>query len=142
MDLAPLLSSDHNILQLSLTNSCVPHPRRNCRKAWQSDFDTANTTLQCLPTSLDDVNNFWAEWSDVFVVDTMYTKPKTKLPYLSDDLLHLVRRKCRLYSHSKRVGTARAWTKYTKLRNRVTSALRSAKNVYLHQLAEKSPHTT
>ena len=54
-DLPPLPGSDHNILQISLTASRVPHPRRSRRKVWlykQADFDTANSTLQCLPTIL------------------------------------------------------------------------------------------
>ena len=146
-DLPPLLGSDHNILQISLANNSVPHPKRSRRKVWlykQADFDTANATLQCLPTSMysaDDVNNFWAEWSDVFmtvIADTIPTKcikPKSKVPYLTDDLIHLVRKKCRLFRLAKRVGTAKAWAKYTKLRNRVTSALRSAKKIYFNQLA-------
>ena len=40
-------------------------------------------------------------------------KLKTKILYLTDDLLHLVRKKYPLYNHTKRVGTARAWFKYT-----------------------------
>ena len=70
-------------------------------------------------------------------IPTKLIKPKTKVPYLTDDLLHLVKKKCRLYSHTKRVGTAKAWARYTKLRNRVTSILRSAKKIYFHKLADK-----
>ena len=148
IDLPPLPGSDHNILQISLTYCHTQHPRRNRREVWlykQADFDTANTTLHYLPTSIfsnGDVNNFWAEWSDVFMIvmrDTIPTKqikPKTKIPYLTDELLHLVRKKYRLYNHAKRVGTARAWSKYTKIRNCVTGALRSAKKIYFHQLAD------
>ena len=98
---------------------------------------TANAMLQCLPTSLlsaDDVNNFWGEWSDVYmtvIADTIRTKcikPKSKVPYrLTDDFIHLVRKKCRLFWHAKRVGTAIAWAKYTKVRISVTSALCSTK---------------
>ena len=75
-DLPPLPGSDHNILTASRV-------RRSCRKVWlykQADFDTANSTLQCLPTtlfSMEDVNDFWAEWSAVFMTvmkDTIPTK--------------------------------------------------------------------
>ena len=119
-NLPSLFGSDRNILQISITNHHAPHSRRSSSKVWlykQADFDTANTTLQCLPTSIyskDDVNTFWAEWSDVFMTDTILTKeikPKTKVPDLTDELLHLIRKKCRLYNHAKRVGTARAWSK-------------------------------
>ena len=148
-DLPPLPGSDHNMLLFSVTNSHVPLPKRNCRKVWlykEADFGSAEETLQCLPTSIfstDNVNNFWVEWSDIFktvieeTIPTKVIKPRTKVPYLTDDLLHLVKKKCRLYNHAKRVGTTKAWGKYTKIRNRVTSALRSAKKVYFHQLAEK-----
>ena len=67
---------------------------------------------------------------------TKKIKPKTKIPYLTYDLLHLVRKKNCQYNHAKRVGTARAWFKYTKIQNQVTSALRSTKKIYFHQLAD------
>ena len=70
-------------------------------------------------------------------IPTKRIRPRTKVPYLTDELLHIVRKKCHLYNHAKRVGSARAWTKYTRIRNRVTNQLRSAKKVHFHQLAEK-----
>lgn len=148
INLPPLLGSDHNTLQLTLTNRHVPTHNNRRRKIWlykSADFETANSTLKCLPTAIfsdDDVNKFWTEWYDVFMtvmaetIPTKQIKPKTKVPYLTTELLHLVRKKCRLHKHAKRVGTSRAWTKYTKVRNRVTSELRSAKKVYFHHLAD------
>ena len=62
-------------------------------------------------------------------------KPKTKVPYLTADLLYLVRKKCRLFKQAKKAGTDKAWSKYSKIRNKVTSALRTAKKVYFHQMA-------
>ena len=61
-------------------------------------------------------------------------KPKYH-PYLTADLLHLVRKKLRLFRFAKQTGTTTAWSKYTKIRNRLTSALRSAKKAYFHQMA-------
>ena len=144
----PLLGSDHNTLQHTLANRHAPTHKNRRRKIWlykSADFETANSTLKCLPTAIfsdDDVNKFWTEWYDVFMtvmeetIPTKQIKPKTKVPYLTEELLHLVRKKCRLHKHAKRVGTSRAWTKYTKVRNRVTSELRSAKKIYFHNLAD------
>ena len=56
-----------------------------------------------MPTNInlppkDNVNNFWVEWSDIFrtvieeTIPTKVIKPRTKVPYLTDDLLHLVKK--------------------------------------------------
>ena len=65
-------------------------------------------------------------------IPTKFIKPKTSVPYLTNDLHHLVRKKCRLYKHAKEAGTGSAWAKYAKVRNCVTSALQSAKKNYFH----------
>ena len=120
VSLPPLEGSDHDTLHVTLKN-CRPSSRKSKhRKVWlykQADFDTANTMLQCLPTalySMDDVNSFWREWYDIFstvIAETIprkNIKPKSKVPYISADLIHLVRKKHRLFNHVKRVGTDRA----------------------------------
>ena len=95
-----------------------------------------------LTNNFVDVNDFWAELSAVFMtvmkdtIPTKFIKPKTSVPYLTNDLRHLVKKKCRLYKHAKEVGTGSAWAKYAKVRNCVTSALRSAKNNYFNCIAK------
>ena len=145
--LPPLMGSDHDTLKISLTNRQTSRQPSKRRKVWlykQADFETANNTLQCLPTSIysqNDVNTFWVEWLDVFMtiidetIPSKQIKPKTKVPYLTADLLYLVRKKCRLFKQAKKAGTDKAWSKYSKIRNKVTSALRTAKKVYFHQMA-------
>ena len=145
--LPPLSGSDHDTLLVTLSNCQISYQRTKHRKVWlfnKADFERANETLQCLPTSTfthDNVNSFWTEWRDVFtavISDTIPSKqikPKTKVPYLTADLLHLVRKKSRLFRFAKQSGTTTAWSKYTKIRNRLTSALRSAKKAYFHQMA-------
>lgn len=50
--------------------------------------------------------------SDVFMtvmadtIPSKQIKSKTKVPYLTDDLLHLVRKKCRLFNWAKRIKSA------------------------------------
>ena len=71
-DLPPLPGSDHNMLQVSISNGNTPLAKSNRRKIWlykDADFDAACKTLECLPASIfstNSVNDIWVEWSDVF----------------------------------------------------------------------------
>ena len=48
-----------------------------------------------------------------------------------------IRKKAQLFRQAKRLGSERAWLKYTQARNKVTSSLRAAKTTYFDQLASK-----
>ena len=64
-------------------------------------------------------------------------KHNHNLPYLTDDLVSAIRRELKLYKDAKRLNTDRTWSKYHKLRNCVTTALRKAKTNYYKALSLK-----
>ena len=68
-------------------------------------------------------------------IPTKLIKPSRNIPYLSHNLLRLVRKKHRLFKQAKRLNSDRAWSKYIKARNHLTSALRAAKAPYLENLS-------
>ena len=110
VNLPPLPESDNNTLQITLTSHHIPQRKSKRMKIWiykKADFDTANSTLKWLPSSIfssDNVNNYCAEWSDVFTtvmtetIPTKQFKLRSKVPYLTDKLLHFVRKNGSLQS--------------------------------------------
>ena len=147
--LPPIEGSDHNCILVSLGVSPPPLPKTSRRKVWlykRADFDSANRSLSCIPSFFfpgKDVNAFWQQWADLFLT-TMSTfipsksiLPRRNLPYFSKELVLLVRRKQRHFAQAKRLNTPRSWSKYNKVRNKVTTALRSAKRDYLTKLSSK-----
>ena len=58
-----------------------------------------------------------------------------KLPYLTNSLKSALKRKLKLFKDAKHYNSEHAWSKYNKVRNSVTSALRSNffKSRSLHQ---------
>ena len=71
-----------NILQIALTNRRTRHTQKNGREVWlykQAHFDTANITR--------DVNNFWMEWSDVFITVIRDTIPTCQSPSWCESIL-------------------------------------------------------
>ena len=152
--LPPLLGSDHNTILFSL-EKVYPIPKRaGRRKVWlynRADFGHANSILQCLPLGsfpASEINSLWSMWSDFFMTaisDSISSKlislSNKNLPYISNDLVHLVHKEQCLFSQAKLINSDRAWSKYNKVRNQVTSALRSAKRKFFKQLSTniKSP---
>ena len=59
------------------------------------------------------------------------------LHYLTNDFMSAIWRKLKLYKDARHLNTNCAWSKYHKLRNRVTSALRKAKTNYYKVLSLK-----
>lgn len=113
ISLPPLEGSDHDTLQVTLNNCRPPSRKTNHKKVWlykQAVFDTANSTLWCLPTAMystNDVNSFGLEWYDIFTtiitetIPSRKIKPKSKVPYTTADLVHLVRKKAPLQPSQK-----------------------------------------
>lgn len=129
------MDSDRSTLQFSLTTCVSSHQQSKWRKLWlykQVDFKSPNDTLQCLPTSIysqNGINIFWTDWYDVFMtvidecIPSKTIKPKTRMPYVTAGLLHLVHKKCRLFNCAKKVGTTKTCSKYSKIRNHLHFAL-------------------
>ena len=60
-----------------------------------------------------------------------------RLPYISKELVLLIRKKVRLYKQAVKLNTSNSWLKYNKARNRATSALRKAKQSFFTNLFSK-----
>ena len=143
--LPPIEGSDHKTICVSLNL----HPQKlrlAKRKVWlykKADFDTANLTQQCIPTSFfpDDVDGFWSQWYDLFMTTMTDCIPQKNIsnrrnrPYITNDVTSLIRKKERLYKQASRLKSDRSWSKYNKVRNKVTSALRAAKKRFFEDLS-------
>ena len=145
----PVHGSDHNAILLSLNRPQFATKKPSHRQIWlykQADFQTANSLLQCFSSHslpANDVNSLWTQWLDYFMTTMSQTIPSKvikqnhNLPYLTDDLVSAIRRKHKLYKDARCLNTDRTWSKYHKLRNRVTTALRKAKTNYYKALSLK-----
>ena len=60
-----------------------------------------------------------------------------RLPYITKELVLLIRKKVRLYKQAVRLNTTNSWLKYNKARNRATSALRKAKQSFFTNLSSR-----
>lgn len=70
-------------------------------------------------------------------IPTKMIKQMNSTPYITGDLLSLVRRKERMYKVAKKSNSDRSWTKYRRLRNRVATSLRTAKSHFFEDLSSK-----
>ena len=144
--LPPIGGSDHNCVFVSLQLS-TPKLKTARHQVWlykKADFDSANDSLQRIPSSMfqdDDVDNFWSQWYDLYMTTMSSFIPKKtisshkQLPYISKDLLILIRKKQRLFKQAKRLNSPRAWLKYNKACNKTTSALRKSKQHFFTKLS-------
>ena len=147
--LPPVQGSDHNSIVLTLGKTKLIAKKHTRRKIWmykRANFDEANTTLQCIPSfclPANDVDSLWSQWYTFFMstmstfIPTKSIKPNQRLPYITDSLKRGIQRKLKLYKEAKRLNTDRAWSKYSKARNKVTANLRSAKANFFKSLASQ-----
>ena len=82
----------------------------------------------------------WLQWYDSYMTTMSQTIPLKVVKRsnnLSKDLMATTQRKARLFRRAKKLGTDKAWQKYTEARNRVMAALCSAKDAYFEELSSK-----
>ena len=141
--LPPLSGSDHDTLLVTLSNCQISYQRMKHLKVLlynKADFERANETLhvyQLQPSHMTMLTHFGPNGvmflqpssPTLFPQNKSYLKPK----YHTSRPISFTYP--RLFRFAKQSGTTTAWSKYTKIRNRLTSALRSAKKAYFHQMA-------
>ena len=144
---SPLSSSDHCCILLSLSTLKPPRPKPSKRKIWvyqQADFETATDKLANY--HLDDslpIDSIWSKWSSHFMsimteeVPSKLVKRSNSIPYLTPELLKLIRKKHCLFKLAAASGADHAWSKFRTIRNHTTSALRSARRIFLDSLTKK-----
>jgi len=145
--LSPLSTSDHCCILLTLSNVKPPHVKPTKRRVWiyqQADFDLANDKLAELSINeTQPVDSVWTDWYAHFMstmteaIPSKLVKPSNNLPYLTSDLLKLIRMKHRLFKHACAAATDLAWSKYKTIRNHVTSALKTARCRFFNSLSSK-----
>ena len=140
----PLLGSDHNTLQLTLANHHIPTHKNRHRKIWlykNADFDTANSTLTCLPTAIfsdNDVNKFWTEWYDVFMSVMAETIPTKQIKLKTKFLTSLRSSSISSRRNAASTSTLSVWAHpepgQSTLKSETVSLVN--KKVYFHHLAD------
>ena len=144
--LSPLSSSDHSCILLSLPSLKFPQitsPRRVMWLYQRADFEHANSSLESYqfnPSSSTPIDDTWKEWYSTFMntmsssIPTRVIKRPNGLPYLTSNLVRLIRLKHRSFKAAKQLATEAAWSKYRRLRNNVTAALKAARSRFLNSL--------
>ena len=110
----------------------------------RADFESANDKLNNF--SLEEsrsVDSAWNDWYTHFMsvmtesIPSRLVKRTYNLPYLTSVLLKLVRKKHKLFKSAKHLATDNAWSKYKKIRNHTTAALKAARSRFLDSLISK-----
>jgi len=109
---------------------------------WEKANDLlAATDWQLLITG--DIDESWKNWQKRFLevmqecIPQKTLPPRHNLPWLSNSLVQLMRKRNQLFSQAKRSKREVDLAKYRKMRNRVFSQLRSAKANYFKRI---NPH--
>ena len=136
--------SDHDIVEINL-NFIPKTKRRKRRKVFLRD----KANEEAIFKDLDDFSNVynsdfanksvdekWTAISDAINktigtnVPQKLTSARHDLPWFSNELRRLMKTKRRRYNRYRTTGDVRDWEKYRKIRNEVSSKLRSAKAKY------------
>ena len=139
-------SSDHQAL-LAIIN-CAPslhHSSNVSQNVWRynlANFELANDLLLDIdPASIliiDDVNASWSNFNVVFLdvmskcIPRSTISPERNQPWLSQNLMKLIRKKNVLFSRVKHCQ--RLLSNYRKMRNQVSNKLRAAKQNFFHKI--------
>ena len=93
----------------------------------KADWSRLNELFKCIPWHCaflsDDINEIWNAWTDLFfiAVDECIPKQRKKknrrAPWISSDIIKLVRRKKRLYKKAKNSNNDETWLKYKNTSN-------------------------
>ena len=141
----PLSNSDHLglSLQSQWKHASQPqsHPKRIVWRYPHADWQRANNLIQetdWQPLITGEVDTSWNNWKNRFLeimrecVPHRRLSPRHNLPWLSKSLVQLMRRRNMLFSRSKMSKSKKRsdFERYKKLRNRVTTQLRNAKNLF------------
>ena len=148
-DLPPLGKSDHVILDCTFRFKVTAPVSCSIRRLWlydQADFEKINNRLSDLDwtavSAATDIDHAWAAWKELFlsvvtkeVPTRMVGKPRAKLPWIDSKLRELIKQKHAAWRACKRFPTSDCHrSAFQCVRNKVTSALRSAEKRYLQLL--------
>ena len=126
--------SDHDGVCFEVTSRPTPAPQPKARQIFnyrKADFDLFHRLLQSTPWNCclleNDVNEAWIKFKDTFFIVVDQCIPKLTLGkkkkrncWLSDDTLHLIRKKKRAYRLARKCPSAKHTQCYKSLCNQVT----------------------
>ena len=147
-----LCNADHNGVEIDC--SWKSTARHNCannsadRTVWSyklADWDKANSLIDDFDWDvllLGDINKSWSNWCEKFlsIMDCCIPRrrlpPRKNVPWLTKELINLMRKKNLLYKCSKRLHD---FSKYKNIRNTVTSELHKAKMSFFQGINPHNP---
>ena len=137
------------MVSLAICDTTTKQTKSIKRKVWlfkKADFKEANHILQIVPVDslpASDVDNLWTQWRDFFMITMQHSIPTKiirqgqNLPYLTKALTRSIKHKLKLFKTAREANTKKAWSRYTTIRNKVTSSLRQAKARFFDDLSKK-----
>ena len=140
--------SDHDGVCFEVTPRPTPAPQPKARQIYnyrKADFDLFHRLLQATPWNCclleNDVNEAWIKFKDTFFIVVDQCIPKLTLGkkkkrncWLSDDTLHLIRKKKRAYRLARKCPSAKHTQCYKSLCNQVRSLTRRDHREHLEHI--------
>ena len=140
---APLASSDHRSIQLSLNWAKCPATKVT-RRIWnysRADWETICRILVTLPSPTDDIDLSWISWKSHLLrvlsshIPTKVCRVKKSLPWISSEVLNLFRKRDIAFSQFNATNSNFYLNKFRLLRNKSVSVLRKSKCKFFEHLA-------
>ena len=140
----PIVISDHYLIY-GIHEWDKPKQKGDCikvRSFVNMNHETFGDDLSADPwyhvLNCENVDDAWSLWHSTFmtIVNLHVPERKTKrvrdasLPWLSTEIVHLMRERDRIHKMARRSCSSDDWDSYKKLRNMVTSKIRSEKSNY------------
>ena len=139
--------SDHNIITFKV--NVHPYHRKSSEREFyvfnKADWSRLNELFEHIPWHCaflsNDVNEVWSAWTDLFftAVDECISKKRKKnyrrAPWISAEIIKLVRKKKRLYKKAKNSNNDESWSTYKKASNLLKKECNKARWEYLNKLA-------
>ena len=145
-----LCNSDHKGVEIDCSwkstarHNCVNNSAGRTVLSYKlADWDKANSLIDAFHWDVllsSDINESWSNWCEKFlsIMDCCIPRktlpPWKNLPWLTKELINLMRKRNLLYKRSKWLGE---FSKYRSIRNKVTSELRKAQK---HLFQSIKPH--
>ena len=144
-------SSDHSGISLTLQWKAHRAKVRKSKKVWfydKGDYEKAcrlidETDWNCILNG-NDINTATSNWTQTFLsimeqcIPHRYLRQKVNLPWLTKEVIQLIRKRNILYRKAKKSQHLSHFTQYKKIRNKVISLIRYNKMQYFNSLATAS----
>ena len=144
----PLSTSDHYGISLTLKRKIGLATSCKSQMVWlyqEGDFENAcrmidETNWDSMITGTD-VSKAAAEWSKHFLaimeecIPCRYLQRRRNLPWLTKNIVHLIRKRNRLFRKAKRSKRRAHYARYKEARNRIVTLTRNQKQQYFSNLA-------